>query len=205
MSIFEYNGSACIAMTGKNCVAIASDNRLGNNQLQTVSCDFPKCFPVSKKSLVGMGGFASDLQTFQKHITYAINMYELREQREMEPATVSTMVSNMLYARRFGPWFITPVIAGLDEKNEPFISAFDCIGAGCEAKDFVATGTCDDQLMGAAESMWKPDLEVDELFEVISQTLLSAIDRDCLSGWGGTVIILTPEKRITREIKTRMD
>nr|AAC32068.1 20S proteasome beta subunit PBC1 [Arabidopsis thaliana]CAA73616.1 multicatalytic endopeptidase [Arabidopsis thaliana] len=39
MSIFEYNGSAVVAMVGKNCFAIASDRRLGV-QLQTIATDF---------------------------------------------------------------------------------------------------------------------------------------------------------------------
>ena len=30
----------------------------------------------------------------------------------------------------------------------------------------------------------------DELFEVMSQCLLSAVDRDALSGWGAEVIIM---------------
>jgi 20S proteasome subunit beta 3 len=30
----------------------------------------------------------------------------------------------------------------------------------------------------------------DELFEVLSQCLLSAVDRDALSGWGGVVTIM---------------
>ena len=36
----EYNGSAIVAMTGKNCVAIATDRRYGIRQLQTVACIF---------------------------------------------------------------------------------------------------------------------------------------------------------------------
>ena len=44
MSILAYNGGAIIAMTGKNCVAIASDTRLGLQQ-QTVACDFQKVRP----------------------------------------------------------------------------------------------------------------------------------------------------------------
>ena len=38
-SIFEYNGSAVVAMIGKECVAIAADRRLGA-QAQTVTTDF---------------------------------------------------------------------------------------------------------------------------------------------------------------------
>uniref|UniRef100_A0A453HNH4 Uncharacterized protein n=1 Tax=Aegilops tauschii subsp. strangulata TaxID=200361 RepID=A0A453HNH4_AEGTS len=38
--------------------------------------------------------------------------------------------------------------------------------------------------------MYKPDMEPEELFETISQALLSSIDCDCLSGWGGYVLIV---------------
>jgi 20S proteasome alpha/beta subunit len=36
----------------------------------------------------------------------------------------------------------------------------------------------------------RPDLEPDDLFEVLSQCLLSGVDRDCLAGWGATVYIM---------------
>eukprot|EP00923_Selenidium_pygospionis_P030981 GHVN01055048.1.p1 GENE.GHVN01055048.1~~GHVN01055048.1.p1 ORF type:complete len:116 (-),score=16.25 GHVN01055048.1:205-552(-) len=54
--------------------------------------------------------------------------------------------------------FVSPVVAGLDEKDEPFISAFDFIGADCLAKDFVVSGTCSEALYGVCESFWKPDM-----------------------------------------------
>ena len=43
-SIMQYNGGCCIAMAGKDCFAIASDRRFGQQQL-TVSCDFSKVRP----------------------------------------------------------------------------------------------------------------------------------------------------------------
>ena len=36
--------------------------------------------------------------------------------------------------------------------------------------------------MGMCEAMYKPN-EAEDLFEVISQVLLSSVDRDCLAGW----------------------
>lgn len=41
-----------------------------------------------------------------------------------------------------------------------------------------------------AESLWRPDLDPEQLFEVISQTLMSAFDRDATSGWGGVVHVM---------------
>jgi 20S proteasome alpha/beta subunit len=34
----------------------------------------------------------------------------------------------MLYEKRFGPFFVEPVVAGLDADGTPFISAMDLIG-----------------------------------------------------------------------------
>ena len=58
----EYNGAAVLAMIGKNCVAIASDTRLGI-QGQTVATDFQKVFKMHDRLFVGLAGLASDVQT----------------------------------------------------------------------------------------------------------------------------------------------
>ena len=57
-----YDGAAMIAMTGKGCVAIAADRRLGV-QGQTVAFDFQKIFPMNEKLMVGLAGLATDVQT----------------------------------------------------------------------------------------------------------------------------------------------
>lgn len=58
----EINGGAIVAMVGKNCVAIASDKRLGQNFL-TLSTEFPKIFPIHDRLYIGMSGLATDVQT----------------------------------------------------------------------------------------------------------------------------------------------
>lgn len=60
---------------------------------------------------------------------------------------------------RFGPYFVEPVIAGLDPKtNEPFIASLDLIGCPMITEDFVVSGTCTEQMYGMAESLWEPNL-----------------------------------------------
>merc|ERR1712194_139349 len=110
--------------------------------------------------------------------------------RSMRAKTIKQLISTSMYERRFGPWMVEPVVAGLDENNEPVLCSYDFIGAMSEAKDFTVSGTTSDQLMGVCESFWRPDMNPDELFETISQCLLSAVDRDCLAGWGGVVHII---------------
>ncbi|XP_065665845.1 proteasome subunit beta type-3 isoform X2 [Hydra vulgaris] len=205
MSVMSINGSALVAMKGKNCVAIAADRRYGV-QFQTIACDFEKTFQMGDKLFLGLSGLATDIQTVSNLAKFRTNLYELRENRKISPKVFMTIMSNILYGRRFGPYFVEPLIAGLHPKtNEPYIASCDLIGCPCEPEDFVVSGTCGDQLYGMCESLWEPELEPEALFEVISQALLNAQDRDCLSGWGAVVHIIEKDKITTKTLKARMD
>jgi len=212
----EYNGSGVVAMTGLNCVAIASDLRYGI-QYQTVACDFPKIYRIHDHLYVGLPGLATDVQTVVNKLRFREKMYSLREERIMKPSTFANMTSSLLYEKRFGPYFVEPIIAGLTPHSKkaedgtvtieytPFITAMDLIGATVDTEDFVVGGTSSEELYGVCEAMFKPNQEAEDLFETISQCLLAAVDRDCLAGWGAIVHIITPEKVITRELKSRQD
>ncbi|KAJ3276358.1 proteasome core particle subunit beta 3 [Terramyces sp. JEL0728] len=204
MSITEYNGGSVMAMVGKNCVAIASDKRFGVQAL-TLGMDFDKIFPVNDKLMIGLAGLASDVETLNEKFRFKVNMYKLNEDREITPKTFAHLVSSTLYEKRFGPYFVDPVVAGLNPDGTPFICSTDLIGCINFAKDFVVAGTASSMMYGMCESLWEPDLEPESLFETISQAMLNAVDRDASSGWGISVHVITPEKIISRTLRARMD
>ncbi|RZF49090.1 hypothetical protein LSTR_LSTR008376 [Laodelphax striatellus] len=205
MSILSYNGGALVAMTGKDCVAIASDKRFGV-QLQTLTTNCQKIFEMGPHLYLGMTGLATDVKTVQSKLKFRQNLYELREGRIMSPEVFTNMMANMLYERRFGPYFIEPIVAGLEPKTfKPFISVMDVLGATSVCKDFAVQGTCINQLFGMCESLWQPDLEPDALFEIISQAIVNAFDRDAGSGWGAVVHVIEKDKVTIKHLKTRMD
>lgn len=170
-------------MTGKDCVAIACDLRLGLQSL-TVSNNFPKIFNYGPSLYLGLTGLATDIASVSELMRYKVNMYRLREERGISPKTMANLVSSSLYEKRFGPWFVGPVVAGLapkmrrdgeeggedgegkgdgkggsgDGEVEPFICGFDSIGCIDFAKDFIVSGTASDQLFGTCEGLWEPDL-----------------------------------------------
>jgi len=139
---FSINGGSIVALIGKDCVGIACDLRLGQ-QAMTVSTDFPKIFPMGEKVFLGLSGLATDVQTLYSSYANAstdcdcrnelfrfkTNMYRLREERPIEPKTLAHLVSSTLYEKRFSPYFISPIVAGINSKtNEPYICGFDNIG-----------------------------------------------------------------------------
>jgi 20S proteasome subunit beta 3 len=144
-------------MVGKDCVAIACDLRLGMQAL-TVSNNFPKVFQYGDVFL-GLTGLATDVATVSDLFRYKVNMYRLREERNISPQTMANLVSSSLYEKRFGPYFVSPVIAGINQTTgKPFICGFDSIGCIDFAKDFIVSGTASDQLFGTCEGLWEPDL-----------------------------------------------
>lgn len=155
---------------------------------------------------LGLPGLGTDTLTVHQRLRFRLNLYELRENRRLRPKTLSSVVSNVLYEKRFGPYFVEPVIAGMDHvTGEPYICAMDLVGCVDEAKDFVVSGTCVEQALGMCEALFQPDMSPDQLFEAISQALVNACDRDAISGWGGVVHVIEKDKVTVRHLKTRMD
>ena len=106
-------------------------------------------FEINPSLWVGLPGLATDIQTVREKLRFRTQMYELKEGRKMKPATFASMLSNMLYERRFGPFFVEPIVAGIDPKTkESFICSMDLIGCKTLPNDFVVAGTAEEQLLG---------------------------------------------------------
>ncbi|CCW68784.1 unnamed protein product [Phytomonas sp. Hart1] len=201
----EYNGGSLLAMAGKECFVILSDNRLGE-QFKTISMEAPKLHVVNDGVVYGLTGLQTDRLTFSNKVSFRTKLYKLREERDISGKAFASLVASMLYEARFGYWFVEPVVASLDKQTgEVYLCAMDLLGAPCEPVDYVCTGTCANSLHGMCETLWRPGLGAEELFEIAAQAMLSACDRDSLSGYGAVAMIVTKNAVITRLIKGRKD
>lgn len=68
------NGGAVVAMTGHECVAIASDLRFGMD-LKTIGVEFEKVFQMGDNLFMGLGGFITDIQTVKEKVLFRKNLY----------------------------------------------------------------------------------------------------------------------------------
>lgn len=177
-------------MKGDNCVSIGADRRFGV-QMQTISTNYLKIYQLSPHLYLTCAGLITDCQTVFELARFRKNMYELQEQRKIKPKVFAAMLSHMLYEKHFSPFYVEPIVAGLDSTTyEPYVCAMDSLGCITATQDFVVGGTAAKQLYGMCEAVWEPNLKPDELFEVTSQALINAFDRDALSGGGATVFLM---------------
>lgn len=203
-SIETYYGGSILAMKGKDAIVITADRRFGNN-LTTVHNTFSRLYILTPRIIIGLSCFVPDCQMVFKELRKHINMFELSQNREIEPKEVSSLLSYILYTKRFSPYYIEPIIVGFDRDNQGHIYTMDCVGCIDSPPFFACTGTASKNLSGIAEVIYEEDLEAEKLFTKTLQGFLNAVDRDSLSGCGAEAFILTPYKRVYREIEGRQD
>lgn len=202
--IENHYGGSIAALVGKDSIAIINDWRLGSGFI-TTSKSFERIYEIAPRIYIGLAAFVPDCQFLLKKIKKHVKLFRLDENREIEPEELANMVSYILYSYRASPLYTSPIIAGLDSKNRPYICKMDCIGCKTEPGTFVATGTAEKNLVGMCETLYRDGLNESELFTVAGQAFLNSIDRDALSGWGSTCVIITPTKKIIRSLKARCD
>nr|CAD7263427.1 unnamed protein product [Timema shepardi] len=58
-----------------------------------------KMFPMGPRTYLGLTGLATDIKTCHDKLKFRLNLYNLREGRDMHPKTFASIVSNMLYEK----------------------------------------------------------------------------------------------------------
>ena len=99
MSIHEYNGGTLVGMVGKDCVGIACDRRFGK-ELLTITNDFQRVFKIQDNLIMGLGGLGTDIQTFSALMEQKVNLYTLKENKQMKPNTFCNLVAYSLFEKR---------------------------------------------------------------------------------------------------------
>jgi 20S proteasome subunit beta 3 len=97
------------------------------------------------------------------------------------------------------------VLSTRRSRYRPYICCMDMIGAKSESNAFSCAGTASKSLYGTAEALWKPNLSPDALVSVCTKAFLSALERDCLSGYGAMLYLLTPDGITEYDISGRSD
>lgn len=60
--------------------------------------------------------------TVMQDVSFEVALKRLSEEgRQIAPAALAGLVSTILYSRRTSPFFVEPVIAGLDAQGRPYL------------------------------------------------------------------------------------
>lgn len=145
-------GTSVIAIKFKTGIVIAADNLASYGSLARFT-DVKRLKPFNKKCVVGFGGDVSDMQYIDRLLmsldvqqNYAGSAKEMDEEDGGSKALMGannlhTYLSKVMYKRRsdFNPLWNALLVAGLDEKDAPFLASADLLGTTYSAPT-LATG-----------------------------------------------------------------
>lgn len=138
-SPYADNGGTVVAIAGDDYAIIGSETRLSTG-FQIYTREQPKLFNLTPQAVLGSTGCWADVVTFAKVLEARIKNYRFDHNRVMSTPACAQLISNMLYYKRFFPYYISNILAGLDENGKGVIYSYDPIGH-CEKFTYTTGGS----------------------------------------------------------------
>jgi len=134
-------GTTTVGVIGKDFVVLAAERKATMGYL-VASKHTKKILQLDDHAGMTIAGNVGDAQALERYIRAEMKLYELEESRKIPIKAIATLVSNILYARSFFPYYVQLLIGGYDTK--PRLFSFDPTGSVVEEKDFFyRIGLCD--------------------------------------------------------------
>ncbi|RHZ68860.1 hypothetical protein CDV55_107414 [Aspergillus turcosus] len=137
-SFYPYtdNGGSTLGITGSDFAILAGDTRsvAGYN---INSRYVPKVFKIGGDAETGEGahillsvvGFAADGQALKERLDAVVKMYKYQHGKPMSVRACAQRLSTILYQKRFFPYYVHAILAGLDEEGKGALYSYDPVGS----------------------------------------------------------------------------
>ena len=153
--------------------------------------------------------------TFGRILDSQVKMYSYDHNHEISTQAASQLISIMLYNRRFFPYYIDNIVAGVDANGKGYVYSYDPVGH-CENSSYRAAGSSvslmqpflDNQVgqknMEGVDKE-KFELSLDDAIKITKDVLTSATERDINSGDGIHLCVITKDGIREEKIDMRKD
>lgn len=92
------------------------------------TCCLGTCFQINGQLVCGFTGLWTDVLTVMQDLSSEVALKSLGEgDRPISPAALAGLLSTLLYSRRGSPFFVEPIVAGLDSRGKPYLCGQVCL------------------------------------------------------------------------------
>jgi proteasome beta subunit len=151
-----------------------------------------KVYQISDRIGMTTAGGVGDAQQLARVMTVECSLYQIRRGRTMAVAAASTLLSNVLNANRYFPYYVQLLVGGVDEIGASVFSV-DALGGATKEEEIVATGSGSPGAYGVLEDRFHKDMQEEEAVALSIRAIKAAMRRDAGSGEGIHVVVITKE------------
>ena len=172
-------GTTTIGLICKDGVLLAAESKASAGYM-VVNKEVQKVFQVDDRIGVTIAGMVSDGQQLINLLKAEINLHKLESGEEMKVEAVANLLANIMYARRWYPYFTQVIVGGVDSDGYHLFS-FDPSGS-CIKEKYVSTGSGSPFVYGILEKDFRENMSLEEGKKLIKEAIKSASERDMASG-----------------------
>jgi len=203
---YEMNGGTIVGIAGEDFAVIASDTRLSEGY-SILSRDNPHLYHVLPKTVMGSVGFHGDSITFTKSLQVRLRMYEYENNKKPSTSAIAQLLSNMLYSRRFFPYYVNTIVAGINNEGQGAIYSYDPVGS-YEREIYRAGGSSSALLQPLLDSQcglknqsasfelnksYTVKMSKEKVISLVKDAFTAAAERDIYTGDGLVVNVITKD------------
>nr|XP_002121356.1 proteasome subunit beta type-1-B-like [Ciona intestinalis] len=208
---YAFNGGNILAVAGGDFAVVASDTRLSQG-FMIHTRDHPKAVQLTANTVLAQSGFEGDSLTLKKHVQMRIGMYEHNHGKTPSTSAIAAMISKMLYYKRFFPYYVYNIVAGLDNEGKGCVYSYDPVGS-YEREQYRAAGAANELLQPLLDnqigfknmSEAGPPLSKERAVQLCIDCFISAAERDITTGDCVLIQVIDKDGVETKKFPLRRD
>lgn len=206
---YSDNGGTVLGIAGEDFAVLAGDTR----QVVGYSINSryePKIFNVGDDIVMTANGFAADGVALIDKFRNQLKWYKFdNNNKRLSIKSAARYIQHLLYGKRFFPYYVSTLIAGLDDEGKGAVYSYDPVGS-YEREQCRAGGAAASLIMPFLDNQvnfknqFEPDsdgkvkkplryLSLEEVLELVKDAFSSATERHIQVGDGLEIFIVTKE------------
>lgn len=181
-------GTTTLGLTCKDGVIIATEHRATMGTL-IAHKKTQKLFKIDDNIGLTVAGLVGDAQILARYLRAEAELYRLKRGTRMPIKSAATMLSNILNGRRYFPYWVQLIVAGVDDDGY-HVYSLDAAG-GSIPDTYVTTGSGSPYVYGVLEDHFKDNMTMNEGIDLAIRGITAAMKRDSASGNGIAVASIT--------------
>ncbi|MFC1722537.1 proteasome subunit beta [Nanoarchaeota archaeon] len=185
-------GTTTLALRCKDGVVLAADRRVTAGHM-IANKDFDKVYPIEDYMAITTAGTVSDVQLLLKLLKAEIRLKRLRTSRPVTVSEAANLLAGMVYSniRKFSsiPGISHFLFAGKDHEGHHIYDIFPD-GSIAKINDFISSGSGSIFVFGVLETLYKPNMTLDEGKSLAIKAMNASLQRDSASGNGVDIVTI---------------
>lgn len=206
---YSDNGGTILGIAGEDFAVLAGDTR-HTTDYSINSRYEPKVFDCGDNILISANGFAADGEALVKRFQNSLKWYHFNHNdRKLSLSSAARNIQHLLYGKRFFPYYVHTIVAGLDEEGKGAVYSFDPVGS-YEREQCRAGGAAASLIMPFLDNQvnfknqYEPGsdgkkrrepkyLSIEQVIKLVRDAFTSATERHINVGDGLEILIVTKD------------